>query len=746
MAEFSPPSATQDQPSEKDQNSKKSDARVRAYWGEIERYGRVFGKWRETADKIVKIYLDEHRQQSEFDNGRTQGRRMAILWSNIETLKPAVYAKVPSVVAGRRFKDADPVGRVAAELLERASNTMFDLYEFDEMFGLVRDDRLLASRGQAWVRYEPEFEDVPEVDEAGEPVLDGNKPKMRKRLVSEKVCADHVNYCDFGHNVAKKWADVWLVWREVHKTRAEAKERFGQETADKLVYDVKPEDDKDSSAEYKTRLYELWDKKRKRMCFLSKEHPDLIEDGDPPLDLHGFFPCPRPCYGTRTGKSLVPTPDYRYYQDQAEEIDDLTAKIAQLSDWLILKGFIPGGPSAGGGDAIEKALSDASNQEIFVRVESWMEFTEKGGAKLVEWIPLDLVIQALQGAIECRKQLIEDVYQITGVSDILRGQTDPNETLGAQELKSQTGSRRIKNTKDEIARFAKDMSRLVCEVIAEVFQPETIAAMTGYQYVPQMAPEQMQAIQQQAIQGGNGGNSQLVFDDEVLKRLRGDHLRSYTIEIETDSTVQPDEDAEKQRRVEFATMFGEFLGKSAELMQLGPMAAPLVPTVAEALKFTVRGFRAGRSLEDTIERSMAQLTSMVQQQASQPPPPSPEEIKAKAEEQRMQMEMQAAEHEAQREEKMAAVDLQMKEREAQLAAQMAQLDMQLKVFEAQLKQQTMQMQLQNDQMKMQMDGERMQREHAFKAQEMEHSHRLGMEEREHMAAQRRQPNGDGATA
>lgn len=694
--ENTPPVSDKDQATEKDKTSNKGTARYRQYWGEIERYDRKYGDWKKRGKKIVDKYLDEKREQAEHDTGRVQARRMAILWSNVETLKPAVYAKTPTVVAGRRHKDPDPIGRIAAELLERVANTSYDLYDYDEVFQMVRDDRLLPGRGVAWIRYEAEFEQVPE---------DGDndaEPKTRERIASEKVCADHVDFCDFGHNVARKWSEVWLVWRVVHKTKAEAKEKFG-DVADKLVYDVKEDGDSNESDEPKACIYEVWDKKRKRMCFVSKEHKELIEDGAPPLDLHGFFPCPRPCYGTKTGKALIPTPDYRYYQDQAEEIDDLTAKIAQLCDWLVLKGFVPAGPSSAGGDALMKALEEASNQEIFVRVESWMEFTEKGGAKMVEWIPLDLVIQALQGAIQSRKQLIDDVYQITGVADVLRGATDPKETLGAQELKAQTGSRRIKNTKDEIARFCRDVSRLVCEVIAENFQPETIAAMSGYQYVPQMPPEQREQIVQQGMQDAQ---TPLIFDDEVLKRLRGNHLRSYTIEIETDSTVQPDEDAEKQRRVEFATMFGEFLGRAGELMQLGPLAAPLVPTVAEALKFTVRGFRAGRALEDTIERSMSQLISMVQQQAQQPPPPDPEQIKAEAEQQRIQMEMQA-------DEKRLGMEMQHKEREAQIDAQMKAMDLQMKQQELRLKEQSMQLQMMMEQMKMQMDGQRMRQDMAM---------------------------------
>src|SRR6185369_13615569 len=40
--------------------------------------------------------------------------RMNVLYSNVETLKPALYAKTATPNVTRRFRDRDPVGRWAA--------------------------------------------------------------------------------------------------------------------------------------------------------------------------------------------------------------------------------------------------------------------------------------------------------------------------------------------------------------------------------------------------------------------------------------------------------------------------------------------------------------------------------------------------------------------------------------------------------------------------------------------------------
>ena len=151
----------------------------------IERYEKGTSEWKERCEKIIKIYLDQHRTNA-------SPRRFALLWSNIETLKPAIYARLPIAVVSRRYKDKDEAGRKAAEVLERCINTSFDLYGIDAVMRLVRDDRLLTSRGQAWVRYEADMEEYD-----GEKDKEGNNPE---RVKYEKVCCDHVHWMDFGHS------------------------------------------------------------------------------------------------------------------------------------------------------------------------------------------------------------------------------------------------------------------------------------------------------------------------------------------------------------------------------------------------------------------------------------------------------------------------------------------------------------------------------------------------------------------
>lgn len=537
---------------------------------EIDRYHRASLRWREQAEKITRLYLQQSRLQ-----GPDAARHFAILWANTRTMQPAVYARPPKIVVSRRYRDPDPAARKAAEVLERCINTSFDLYDCDSVLQAVRDDLLLAGRGSAWVRYESEI--------------------VANAVQHEQVCIDYVHWSDFGHTLARRWADVSAVWRCVYLSRDKVVERFGATVAQKLRYEYRPEYAKRYGADADEQealapIYEIWDRTTERTIWYSREQEVTLEESEPLLSFRNFYPCPPPAYATRATTSLFPVPDYVYYQDQAEEIDDLTNKIADLTGWLRLKGFMPAGPSSEGPDAIEQLLR-LDNNQVLVKVESWAGFAERGGVAQIQWLPLDTIVTALREAINARRELKNDVFELTGLSDIIRGQSEASETLGAQQIKAQSASRRIALMQREMARFARDLAELTGEVIAEVFQPQTMAQMSGLDLATAPPPGLPPAPEHQ-------------MNAQVISLLRDERTRGFRIEVETDSTLDADEQQEKTSRIEFMTAVGSFLREALPLAQNVPQ---IVPVLQEMLMFLVRGFRVGRSMEEVLERSLEQV-------------------------------------------------------------------------------------------------------------------------------------------
>ncbi|API52708.1 hypothetical protein BMW22_14755 [Rhizobium leguminosarum] len=658
-------------------------AKVGARWQqELERAQRYFRSWHDRCVKIEKIYLD---QQSDQTNAAK--RRFPMLWANTSVLQPAVYARVPQPVVERRFKDAQPVARMASELVERNLAYMGDEADIDSIMRAVRDDFLLCARGTVWLRYEADFEPLdmgvqpsdapanggfPEGLPSGFPGglsgdgvrEDGGAPP--EAITDERVCIDYVHWSDFLHSPARRWKDVTWVARRVPMTDEEMEKRFGPDAMSSLQAQGAGSNKGSNQTERaenegKTHVWEIWCKSENYTVWIADGAPVALEVSEPPLDLTHFWPCPRPAYGTMSTSSLIPVPDYVYYQQQCDEIDLLTKRVNKLTDQLRLKVFYPSGDGVIS-PAIEKAMRP-ENDTVMVPIPEWAAFTDKGGSKAIVTLPIDEVQKVIIACIQARKQLIEDVYQITGISDIVRGDTQASETATAQRIKSQWGSIRIRDRQAELARFARDIIRLAGEIICDQFQPETLMLVSGIK-LPTMAEKQQVQIQMQQMQMAAQQAAaraeqmgqpappppemppqlqemmQQPTIDEVVQLLRNDSIRGFQIDIETDSTIEPDEDAEKQRRLEFVQMIGGFLQQAGAMAQQNPM---LVPVMVETLLFAARGFRAGRQLESTLEQVGAQLSEAATVPKQPPEPPAEQMIKLKTAEVKAGAEQRKAE-------------------------------------------------------------------------------------------------------
>jgi hypothetical protein len=632
-----------------------------------------FDAYQRKGDSIDKLYANlEKMAEGSVD------REFKAFWANIEVMKPSIYARPPVPVCTPRHKDRKELPRVAAELLERVMMTSFDVSGMSDSMLMLRDDVCISGRGAMWLRLEE--------DEKG-----------------KRICYDHLDRHDFLHEPARKWREVGWVARREWLTAPQGVKRFGQEWLHagfiEGTLDNDRRDDKSAyKGERKAEVWEVWDKASKKVYWVNKSIPKLLDEQDPILNLEGYFPCPQPAYATVQRGSLIPVPDFVYYKDQIEEINELTARIGGLSHALRMKGFYAAGTD-GIGDVIERALKDMDNRALMIPVPN---FASLGGSQLkdaIVWMPVREVAETVKILIELRRQHIDDIYQITGLSDIMRGSTDPNETLGAQELKSQYGNIRIRDKQAGLIRVARDAARLAGEIIAENFDQKTITDM-GQMDLPsdeeiqgqiqqitqqvqqalsdpnilaqaQANPEQAQQAKQQAMDQ-IAKLEQTTTIEKIIGLYQEQRMRPFVLDIETDSTIQPDENTQKKLAGEFLTSIGGFISSAGPIVQAQPQMGGFV---AEALKFAARPFRPGRAMDQAIDDLALQL----QQMAKAPKSPSPEEIKAqidqKALEAKMQVEQQKGQLEQQKmqaEIAMAREEHSMKMLEMQASADLGQ--------------------------------------------------------------------------
>lgn len=601
---------------------------------------KAFETWDKRGDKVVARYRDERDAQ---ENTRT---KFNILWSNVEVLSPSLYGRPAKPEVSRRYQDSDPVGRLASMMLERTLEYEIEQFpSFEAAMSGAVEDRLLPGRGTAWLRLDTADIGPGAVDKEYSPV-------------------EYVYWKDFLHSPARTWDEVWWVARAVYLTREKGVERFGKEFNNVPLTEQKIESGKTKErvsadeSRKEAKVWEIWNKRTKKVCWVCADYPKTLDEKPDPMRLEGFFPCPKPLYATTTSGSLVPVPDYCEYQDQAEELDSLTGRITKITKAIKAVGVYNKEFAE-----LRRLLHEGVDNQMF-GVDNWMALSEKNGLKgNVELLDLTTQIQALGALITAREQVKQTIYEICGISDIVRGSTKAEETLGAQEFKVQFGSLRLRNSQKEVARFASDVFKLKAQIICKFYPPDVIRQMSG-------------------IDGTTDGQDPNKLA-AAFALLKNSTVRDFKIAVESDSLAQLDDQAEKAAAVEMITAVGTLLKEALPVIQQAPEMLPMTEAM---LKTLVVRFKAGREVEAAIEQSIAAVQqNAIQRQMN--PPPSPEMIEAQAqmeaEKLRAQVETQAhavkAQFDKETQQAKLAQEAELEKLKAAQEKELAKLEGQLKL-------------------------------------------------------------------
>ena len=621
-------------------------------------YERSYKRWEARVDRIVKKYKDDSRYD------RNPNARFNILWSNVQTIQPAIFARLPRPDVSRRFRDNDPIGRVASMMLERALEFEIEHYgDYKSAMNNTVLDRLLGGRGVSWVRYEPHIvgeadensSDIPEdgfsvtedSDEAE--TMEGMVNENPERIEYECCPVDYVHWKDFGHTIARTWEEVTAVWRRVYMSRPALCERFGEELGYKIPLDTKPEDLKQSyksdDGVYEALIYEIWDKETGKVLWISKSLGKILDERDDPLGLENFWPCPKPLYSTLTTDSLEPIPDFVIYQDQARELDALCDRIDGLINALKVRGVYDASASE-----LQRLFSEGENNTM-IPVSNWMAFAEKQGMKgAIDLVDITPFASALQSCYQAMEQVKGQIYELMGIADIQRGQTDPNETLGAQIIKSNNAAGRLKTMQHAVVDFATSLLSIKAQIICNHFTDDTLVKISG---AMQLSPQDQQYI------------------PKAIALLRDEAAKNFRIEVTSDSMIYQDEQQEKQDRMQFLQAVGGFMQQAVPMIQAQPELAPMA---MEMLKFGVTAFKAGKQLEGIIDQTADEMRTKAQQMQGQPKPPPPEIQKAQMDN---QSKMQQIQMQAQVEQAKLQGQMQLEKAKQEYQAQENQLKFQL---------------------------------------------------------------------
>ncbi len=656
--------------------------------------------WRAKARGVLDAYRGKDREKNSFN----------ILWSNTEVLRPALYNSPPKPDVRRRFRQDDPLGKAVSEVMERGLSYCTDAYDLDNCLQNDVLDALLPGRGLSRVRYVPKFKEIPEAQTPGAatpgsetttpetPAAEGAEPGeaqegTREEVEYEQALCDHVQWDDFLHGPGKVWEEVpWCGFRH-RLTRDDLREKFGPEIGDKITLNDVDESDLNDGKHAddlkdvfkRAELWEIWDKDGKRVFFVNESYREGVifpldsPNGEPPLKLKNFFPVPRPLMLMEDTGNLIPEPLYEQYRAQAEEVDRLSFRINKIINACRVR-FVHDSTLTE-----LKALMDAGDNEG-IPTESARAWMQNGGLDKAIWfMPIQQVAAVLKELYIARDAAKQAVYEITGISDIIRGATNPNETLGAQQLKANSSSLRLQRMKVEVQRYARDLNRLLAEVIGEHFDVQTLAQMTGLKFPTaqqkQMVQVQMQAVQARMQQPGPNGQPQqpppaimqqmqqaqqimsLPSWEDIKAVISNDMQREFRVDVETDSTVAQSLQQDMEGLREVLTGIVEFWQGVGPAVQAGAVSIDVVKAITMTV---VRRARMGLEIEDALEAGMKQPPPQADPNAGKA-----EEAKAKA-----QAEQAAQQAEIAKEAEITKREQAQAQSEAQAKAQQDQIDLQ----------------------------------------------------------------------
>lgn len=672
--------------------ARKAEALVNKCTKELQASLKREKDFRKDGWRFVKMYEAQQKDQNQFN----------ILFSNTETLAPALYNNTPRPVVQRKFKDADPLGAAAAKAGQRILEHLIDdgmseYATFDELMKSAVLEAVVPGRGVTRFKYDAKFEklenvkaaEAAEAAEGGEDdTSDEPDPNLEsvEKVSYEAVCGEEVPWDRVTFGYAKKWKDVPWVCFDHFMTEKDLEENFGaiahQVECKGVSTNLDDEDQREKSDDMEgvngCWVHEFWDRRDRSVTFFTTNYPAApLKRLEDPLTLSGFFPMPRPFQLVAKISSMTPVALYKLYEEQAKELNRISARILALIDMCKVRGMYDATVQG-----IEKVLG--ADEGDLVPAENVNALQQGQTLDKSLWlVPIEKVVQVLQQLYVERQQCKQVIFEIIGLADIMRGSSQASETLGAQELKNQWGGLRLKRHQKEIARYARDSLRIMLEIAVTKLSEETLQAMTGLPYPTGMEKQQLTAQLQQAQQLGQQippqiqEISQMPSWTEILNILRSDLTRSYRIDIETNSTVDLEATEDKTQITDLLAAISQFLQGVGPLVQQGVMPFELT---RDMLLSIVRRFRFGPELEEQLMKMQAP-----------PPQDNGEKEKAAAEQamkkqdhdlamQKANMDLQAKQADQERADRLAVMEMEFKEREH--AMRMRELDRKAAIDEA----------------------------------------------------------------
>ena len=602
-------------------------------------------KYHEKSKEIAKKYQETYELQEQEAELKSN---FPIFWSNTQVLRPLLFSKLPKANITQSFFNDDEISRLSSELVERLITYLLKESDAENQIEKIRDAFLIQGIGIPRIVFVPpepieiktkkkKEKSENEVNDTAEDMAEGETEDTEEETSYEvdeskkSFKIEFVDYQDFLKSTEKEWERLrWVAFRKYY-TRRELVDYFGKKgekvpmTNNKFEYLGEQDEDLYKLCE----VWEIWDKESKLCHFITFAGDgyvlDTQEDG---YNLKNFFPIPMPM-GLNEGRNLLPVPLYTKYKTLAEDLTEIHDRIISLVKQARFTGAYT---SFAEQSDVENIMN--GNDGEFKPLKTTANIDD--ARKLVVFKPLTEIANTITVLRAEKIALKQDIQEITGLSDIVRGTSVASETATAQQLKGNFAISRVQPLQKEVEFTIRDTIRLLAELAVEKLPINEIIKITGLKVVNVEAimanakesiniekqeaisllqpndPERQQKImmlEQQAQIGLQktfkdlqdqlkGFVIQLKDIPKLSKTIKSDKLRCISIDIETDSTVKIDQNQEKMDRMEYIRNIGQTIQSMVPAVQTGVINKE---ALNEFVIFASKPFKVGRNLENYLQ-------------------------------------------------------------------------------------------------------------------------------------------------
>lgn len=619
--------------------------------------------YHEKSKEIAKQYQELYESQEQEEETRLSLKSTyPIFWSNTQVLRPLLFSKLPKANITQSFFNDDEISRISSELVERLLTYLLKESDAENQIEKIRDAFLIQGIGIPRIVFIPpepieikskKKKEKPEMEDEGE---SENEDESSSKDYSENMAEgetedteeetsyetdeskksfviEFVDYQDFLKSTEKEWSKLrWIAFKKYY-SRRELVEYFGKKGEKVPMTNVKYESlNQDSQQDdlYKMcEVWEIWDKENKVCHFITFAGDGYVlsseEDG---YNLKNFFPIPMPM-GLNESKRLIPVPLYGKYKNLAEDLTDIHDRIQSLVKQAKFTGAYT---SFAEQSDVENIMNGEDGE--FKPLKTTANIDD--ARKLVVFKPLNEIANTITILRTEKMALKQDIQEITGLSDIVRGSSVASETATAQQLKGNFAISRIQPLQKEVEFTIRDTLRLLAELAVEKMSINEIIKITGLKVVDvdlilTNAKQSLEMEKQQAItlldpqqpdfqeklamleQQVQIGFQKTVKDlqdqlkgfviqfkdlPKLAKTIKDDKLRCISIDIETDSTVKIDQNQEKMDRMEYIRTISGTIQSMVPAVQTGVISKD---ALNEFVIFASKPFKVGRNLENYLK-------------------------------------------------------------------------------------------------------------------------------------------------